>query len=127
MLQKILHSIVALVIFVSTTGFTVTRHYCGDNLMEVVVDGPADNCCDDDCPTCHDQTQHIQLKENFVTVASLNAVQMPDFQQILFELPDLSCFNISLPAKDRQQHFLSDLSPPLKIHTVLAQLQTYLI
>lgn len=66
MLEKISHTILSLVLLVSTIGMAVSKHYCGESLVSVSVfsNGDLDSCCDmDNC--CHSDTQVFQVKEDF--------------------------------------------------------------
>ena len=46
MLKKISHIIIASLILISTTGFTINMHYCHDQLIDLALFSPAHSCCD---------------------------------------------------------------------------------
>ena len=54
MFRKVLHIITAGLILISITGFTVSMHYCHDQLIDLALFSPAQSCCDtgDEGP-CH--------------------------------------------------------------------------
>ena len=79
MIKKIIHGIVAALILVSTTGFTINLHYCHDQLIDLALYAPAKSCCDthkmDPCDVdntfskmnhCKDESIVVESNETFV-------------------------------------------------------------
>ncbi len=65
MIRKISNIIIAIILLVSTTGFTISKHYCGNELITVEINGEAESCCDSpDC--CHTETQFNKLNVDFL-------------------------------------------------------------
>ena len=66
MIRKVLHSIIAVFILVTSTGFAINLHYCHDQLIDMTFLAPAHTCCDindedanqvqDSCPGCQDKS-----------------------------------------------------------------------
>jgi hypothetical protein len=127
MLRKITNIFFASLLLVITAGFTITRHYCSDNLVSMNINSEAESCCDNQsCSRCHTDIEHFQFKEDWV---------LPLNQRILDIANDTSpfltvdCFiNNLIPEKSyvKIAVYFNSLSPP-RIQTVLARLQTLLI
>ena len=65
MFKYISHIIISLFLLISTTGFTISKHYCGDNLISVSVFSEVEFCCEVvDC--CKNETISIEPIEDFV-------------------------------------------------------------
>ncbi len=66
MLKKVIHIIIAMLLLVTTAGFTVSKHFCGNLLVSVSMSSSAESCDsgqDRDC--CHDSSAHFQVEDNF--------------------------------------------------------------
>lgn len=127
MLRKFSNIIIALLLIITTSGFTISMHYCGTKLVSVSVDNKAQSCCNDEnghC--CHDVTEYFRLKEDFIT----SFVQF-NFENIfpveLANIPTLLSEHLCKAESTGDLFIIADSSPPLKVHSVLAQLQTYLL
>jgi hypothetical protein len=46
MVKKSVHIVLALLVLLSSTGFTVNMHFCHDYLIDMAVMAPAESCCD---------------------------------------------------------------------------------
>ena len=46
MFKKVIHIIIAGLILVSTTGFTINLHYCHNQLYDLALFSPAHSCCE---------------------------------------------------------------------------------
>lgn len=65
MLKKIVHIVFCLLLIVATTGFTISKHYCGNKLLSVsLFDG--DKCmCVGPCKDCHTNIKQIKVSDNY--------------------------------------------------------------
>lgn len=63
MLKRISHISLSLLLLISTVGFAVSKHYCGDALIDIAYNENAENCCDDGA-CCHNETLLYQLDED---------------------------------------------------------------
>lgn len=59
LLHKSVSLLLALVFFISTSGFTVYEHHCNctDTIETILID-KGDNCCEKVVPTCCEERQH---------------------------------------------------------------------
>lgn len=79
MFRKIFNITITCLLLVSTTGFTVSKHYCGEDLISVKMYGETESCCESDM-CCHTEADISQLDEDFVyTTTELNF----DYQSLL--------------------------------------------
>lgn len=127
MLRKIAHTIFVFTLLFATGGFTLSKHYCGQKIVSFAVNAEAKTCSDSDMgDCCHHETDHFQLKEEFVSnPATINFEN--DFY-IQLALAPVIILNLEPQAQiERQTRFYSDVSPPPNIHTALAKLQIYLL
>ncbi len=70
---------------VSTMGFTITKHYCGGDLIDLSIAGEVENCCDMEEGCCHNEQQTYQLEEDYTAPMVLNQVDY--FAFVIFEIP----------------------------------------
>jgi len=58
--------ILAAYLLIATTGFTVSKHYCGNELSTLAIDHEAESCCGDSCDKCHTENEFVKLEEDLV-------------------------------------------------------------
>lgn len=120
MLKKISHIILALLVLVTTMGMTVSAHYCGGELKSVQVLSASDSCCGDACGDCHNEIIKVDIEDDF-TISPFNI----DFNSDFVLLPALiQLFQVSIYTEEVEQ-VAYHKPPPLKIQTVLSDLQVY--
>lgn len=65
MLKKIVHIVLVLLLTVATTGFTINKHYCGDQFFSVSL-FKADKCnCGGQCDDCHTNIKQLKVTDNY--------------------------------------------------------------
>jgi len=116
-----------ILLLATTAGFTISKHYCGERLISVAINTGAEPCCDDgkgNC--CHNEAEYFQLNDYFVT--SFTHFDFRNYFTIDLDLVANFLFSIYYRG-DNTNDFISytDSSPPLKIKTILAKLNTYLL
>jgi len=120
MLKKISHIILALLVLVTTMGMTVSAHYCGGELKSVQVLTASDSCCGDACGSCHNEIIKVEVEDDF-TISTLSF----DFSQEFSLVPALiQLFQVSVFTEEDEQ-VAYHKPPPLKIQTILSDLQVY--
>ena len=67
-MKKLIHIGLALLLLISTTGVSISKHYCGNILHDVSISAQADSCGDGmempvDC--CKDITNHFLVEDDF--------------------------------------------------------------
>lgn len=77
MIQKITHMILAFLLFLATTGITVSEHFCGNYLVSVTITGSNHDCCGNPCKCCHNKVTHVQVSDHFVYSAHSVELNIP--------------------------------------------------
>lgn len=124
MLRKITHIIFALFLLVSTTGVTLSMHYCGGELVSTSINKEAKTCCDGTGGCCENKTVHFEVEDDYVSPVQVINIQTVELD-ILFPILFVLNFELSIDEEIEQVAFY-DSSPPPTIQTRLALLQTYL-
>lgn len=125
MLRKFGNIITMCLLLVSTTGFSISEHFCGSKLISVEINKEAEPCCDNGM-CCHTDTQFFQMDEDFnFTISVL------DFQVYgVSDVPQISAFlQPDLTAQVKERHLFPDFEspPPLDRQEFLSTVQTYLL
>jgi hypothetical protein len=137
--MKILRSIVSLliaaVILVSTTSFTVSMHLCGGRVASISVIDEATPCVMEQLPACHqqlmkkmgcceDQELKIEGKDLSSKIQEVVQLQHQQFSWVL-DLPLIH--KIILSTKSVSNFSLSYYSPPLLDLDITVLKQSFLI
>ena len=105
-------------------GFSISKHYCGSQLVEVSINSVTDPCCDNlgASACCHNETEHFQLDVDFLSPVLAGNIQVVDWC-VLFSL--VSIYIIDAPGIENKILNYAE-SPQLPtIQTRLSLLQTY--
>ncbi len=152
MLKKVSNILVALILLISFTGFTVDLHYCKDSLYDIGIFSEAMSCCGEDagqphamhcekgdaelpgkCDSenhdpkhCENRSVKIERPDDFLissSVLSFNQEPVSIIQSNIF-----SPLNISFSSDERipVKFLYRKISPP-ETAKVLSLLQSYLI
>ena len=124
MFRKVTYTILILIVLLTTTGFSVSLHYCCDSLVSMSVNSDATPCCPVNNGCCDNETQHIQLEED-VTIQSSDNIQKIETQQAIIDVIIVQD-NIYSGLHQLTSN-LTDLSPPQDIQENLAILQSFLL
>jgi len=112
MFRKAVHIILTAILVISTTGFTVSRHYCGSHYKSFAIDREAKSCCANPCSACHNVNDFHQLKVNFNGISVSADITPVDFFETGFQLySDQELYNFTNFTGEIPT--LSDCSPPL--------------
>lgn len=126
MLRIILNTALSFILLTTTSGYTVTRHYCRGDLVSVSLNSKTEPFCNmEGC--CHSESEHFQLKENFVP-----AVEQCHFDHesvIDLNISDHKVIDTVLPQGSLlcKNSNINKSPPPGEIHSILSRLQTYLL
>ena len=113
------------VLLLTTTGITITEHYCGSRLVSVNLFSEPDKCCDNsDC--CHNETIIVKLDTDLINITSDNIDVLVYITVLL--VPNTICNDNSILSRQLALNFFeySDLPPPA-ISTFLSKLGTFLL
>lgn len=125
MLKRIIHIILACLFLTTTTGFTLSKHYCGARMVSVSINTEADFCCGDmgNSNCCHNETEHFQLKVDFVSYVSDFQFQDTDVD-VLFPVVFAYLHN-SLSTEPDIDFSPTESTPPPDIKTFLSAIQVF--
>ena len=124
MLQKLIHIALVLLLLLSTTGVTISMHYCSGDLVSMSVIGEAESCCEDNCGCCENKSIHFKVEDDYVSpivVQSNISVELEVLFPVLFILSAELLPEVEVTAKS-----FTDTSPPPTLQKRLSLLQTYL-
>jgi hypothetical protein len=124
MFKKSIHIIFILLWTITTTGFTISRHYCGDRLISVSIDDSAESCCGPESGCCHNENEHIQVKDDFIAAQELENPPLPEYDN-LFPVVYSYLSNIPVQITDQKDNYLNSHPPP-KLSVILSELQSFL-
>ena len=124
MFKKIAHICMVIVLLFSTTGMTVSKHYCSGSLVNVNLFSEAKSCCEGGCSTdcCHNESERYELDEDFVL-----ALSNIEFQEVIIELI-LPIIQSSVVNEIQQQNLETvniNPPPPKEVLSFLSDLQVY--
>ncbi len=80
MLKSVTNIIMVILLLISTTGVTISKHYCDHDLISVKLSGEHP-CCDLE-PCCKTEAEFLQVKNDFLTPVS-NSISECLFAAIL--------------------------------------------
>ena len=113
----------AILWFSASTGFSVTKHYCGGKYVSMSINSTPESCCDDgDC--CRNVSEAFQLDEDTVFQLDLIVDEAPSFDIMVFEneffqldsFEDINSLNLD------RVHI-----PPPNLPDILASFQSFIL
>lgn len=125
MLRKLVNITTMCLLLLSTTGFSVSEHFCGTRLVSIEINKEAESCCDNGM-CCHSEMHVFQLEEDFVSTA-LHFDFTSTFQaEVTFTEP--AAWN-QLYAADMEHHLfrIAESPPPDNRSDRLSSLQRYIL
>ena len=123
MLKRISHIGLSLLLLISTVGFAVSKHYCGDALVDITYNENADSCCDDSA-CCHIENLLYQLNEDYSPPQITNAPELYEIAVLGFTVFVAS----QTPADNHSKIFHSTNSPPPStVGEILSRNQVFLL
>ncbi|PRY91364.1 hypothetical protein BY457_12512 [Marinilabilia salmonicolor] len=123
MLRNVTNIIMTCLLLISTTGFAVSKHYCGNELISIALKTEADPCCDDGM-CCHTETQFLQLDNDFLVVATQTNLEHIYASDLILTASEVE---ISLPETNFFTSFNYSDPPPRCLGTRLALHQVFLL
>jgi len=123
MIRKTINILFILLWTITTTGFTISRHYCGDMLVSVSVNNDAKSCCGSENGCCHNENQRFEIKDNFIAAQELEELTIPVHDN-LFPVVFSCVSNIAVRNPDNIYNYKESHSPP-GVRTILSELQTF--
>lgn len=140
MAAKFLHIILALSVLFSTTGFTLSKHFCQEELQDMSMFAKAENCQHSQTAPCqtgshhcdsHGDKEHKGCCNNTAKYYKLDQEkQAQSFEYKSLKVPVLLAavlvvFNIELPADDNYFLTYQTYKPPIVCDDFQSMLQTF--
>jgi hypothetical protein len=92
MLKRIAHIVFGILLIVATSGFTISKHYCGNHLFSVSI-FKIDNCgCGDKCKDCHTNIKLVKVTDNFSASDAIHPDAPTTADLLIFYNIDFSFF-----------------------------------
>ncbi len=124
MLRKISYITFIMLWTISTTGFTLSKHYCGDILVSVTINNEAKSCCDSENGCCHNENERFEVKDDFISAQEIENVSVPE-HEILF--PVIFSYISNIPLLNNYEITNNiESHPPPQSNAILSELQTFL-
>lgn len=123
MFRRIGNIFILLLFVVSTTGFTISKHYCHGNLVSVTINTDAKSCCgtnNNDC--CKNENDFFQLNDDFSATLPLNIVQDYSIDISLFIQESFKLITIT---EIGSIYLDKGFIPPPDLSTALAEIQSF--
>ena len=116
-LKKSISILLTFVFLISSSGFSINRHYCGNKLKStniLLIQNTGSCCGKKEMPEgcCKNETQVIKITENFTSTQTIN-LPSADFITV-FVLAYVKTFNFSLIVCDTINLYADFHSPPDK-------------
>jgi len=124
MLKRFSHISLSLLLLISTVGFAVSKHYCGDALVDVAYNQNADSCCDDGA-CCHNETLVYQLDEDFSAPAISTVPALAELEILGYDL--FASIGLVLPETETDAPGFAESPPLLPIQKTLALKEVFLL
>lgn len=125
MYRRLSHILIMITLILATAGVTVTKHYCGNRLVNTSLESEPKSCCGEHCNCCHNEAFSIKVTDEYVSSAHL---QVPDTNVFSLDwavFPFLLSFT-AIQASDHSEEYSSYTSPPLIADNPSAMLQVFL-
>lgn len=115
MSRKIANIFVLLLFVVSTTGFTISRHYCDRNEDSSLLTTEHASCCDiSSCECCHDENQFYYLDDDFTVSQNFTLKSQNPFTVVFSTI-----YNVEIKDQITISIQIFDEGPPFIDHQFL--------
>ena len=121
MLKKITHIVLSLLLVVATSGFTISKHYCGNQLFSVSIFHAKDCSCGDKCKDCHTNIKQVKVFDQFASPDIIHPEGPTSADLLFINTIDFSTF--TFPAVTTAYYLLK--APPPGNSNAFALLQSF--
>ena len=127
-MRRIVSVFLLLSVLLSSTGFTLAKHFCGESLAHISLNDEAKTCCDDeekDMPSdcCHDEFEQLLLDDSQLDHQTLQLQPLTFFTLSVFT----HFLSFSPEATLSASPWIAFHSPPLPSIDVYLRVQSFLI
>lgn len=122
--RKAAHILLSFLLTISTTGISLSMHYCGGEWVSTSINSEAEGCCEGEGGCCENKSFSIQLEEDF-TAPVLQKISVIPVIDVLFPMAPVSFLEKSSIVEIKRVSPAS--SPPLLgTQAHLAWMQSFL-
>lgn len=123
LMKRFIYILVAGLLLITTTGFTITKHYCGGNLVDVGINVVSETCCDmNERNCCKNESEFFQLSDDFSDSQILNLEFEFDFDiSLIFQ----ESFEVETITLISSIYLDKSFIPPPNLSVVLANIQSF--
>ena len=127
MIRKTINIILSTLLIITTTGFSISKHYCHGDLISVAINKDAESCCDMEMADhCKNDEEHIQLENDFIYKDQQdNNAKLFPLDAGLFSLTSSLTENPGI--ENESTPFFSRIIHPPEIQIFLSLIQAYLL
>lgn len=123
MFKKTVNIFILILFIVSTTGFTISKHYRRNNLVSVTINSVPKPCCGVNSKgCCHNENEFFQLTDEFAATQPLTIVQGFSFDVSLFIQES---FGLETNTEIKSIYLKKGFIPPPDISAVLSEIQSF--
>ena len=127
MIRKTVKITLLIVFLLSSVGYSVSNHYCGNARISASIGMQAKSCCGDESGTCcHNETKHYQIEDSYVASTQDINDQTKSISDLIFFVSNLSQFS-TCDVINTEIQLIAESPPPISLNTQLSILQTYLL
>lgn len=123
-MKKTIHILFTIVFTIATLGFTVNKHYSGDELFSLSIFSEPESCCADVCNCCDEESETVQFLADYTFVID-NFDTTPGEVELFAALIAITTAEPELVIS-KTEFTDQDLPPPDNL-TTLSFNQTYLL
>lgn len=128
-MKNLFHIFLVISLLISTAGFAVTKHFCGEVLANISVGSEAKSCCEPgsmpvDCD-CHSNTEHVSVEDDFQLDQQVIKLT-PNLQAVLVNFVSELRLTLLLDEPSKKLLFHSK-QPPLAESDIYIKVQSFLI
>lgn len=122
-MKNFIHIFIAFLWLFSSTGFSITKHYCGNDYVSMAINLTPESCCETG-GCCHNETEAFQLDEDTLNQSIILVDQITTFDIMVFEN---TFFEFKNTESYQTVYMDKVFIPPPKLPELLARFQSYLI
>ena len=125
-MKKSVHILLAFLLLISTSGVSISKHYCGGELKQITLSDTASSCNEHssmpmDC--CEDETQSFQVDEDFQVTPILSNISSPNVFLVAITFIPNSLYQTPILKRD----FNTNNVPPLIPDHIFIRVQSFLL
>ena len=115
----------ALIFTTLTVGVNITKHYSGEELYSISINGEAKSCCEVPCDCCSEESEFYQLQGDYLFSGYTLHQEVEAIDLLLSTLPTIDL--VSTSSKQEFDLFQNTYSPLPESKDYLSMIQAFLL